>query len=167
VPVLMEFNLSYSSSHVWQLDRLSDDGVLRSNFREVRLPREMKVEYPRTTANILADLQNSNQVILVAVVNNIPVGLIRISDQVAPRTGWVKDWAVQDSVRRKGVGSALLLAALEWSLEEGFSRTVLEVQSKNYPAIKLARKLGFEFAGFHDQYYSNQDIVLFFARSLR
>lgn len=167
VAVLSGIDLSYSSSHVWQLDRLSDDGVLGSNFREVRLPRETKVEYPRTTPQILAGFQNTGQVILVAVINNHPVGFIRISDQVAPRTAWVKDWVVQDSLRRKGIGSALLLAALEWSLEESFRRTVVEVQSKNYPAIKLVRKLGFEFAGFHDQYYSNQDIALFFARSLR
>lgn len=167
VSVLMGFDLSYSSSHVWQLDRVSDDGGIRSNFREVRLPRETKVEYPRPPSQILADLQNSGQVILVAVMDNRPVGFVRISDQVAPRTAWVKDWAVQDSLRRKGIGSALLLAALEWAAEESFRRTVVEVQSKNYPAIKLVRKLGFEFAGFHDQYYSNQDIALFFARSLR
>jgi ribosomal protein S18 acetylase RimI-like enzyme len=167
VSVLMGLDLSYSSTCVWQMDRLSDEGVIGSNFREVRLPRETKVEYPRSTTQIFADAQNAGQVVLAAVINNLPVGFVRISDQVSPRTGWVKDWGVQDSLRRKGIGSALLLAALEWSVEESFRRTVVEVQSKNYPAIKLVRKLGFEFAGFNDQYYSNQDIALFFARSLR
>jgi ribosomal protein S18 acetylase RimI-like enzyme len=165
--VLKGIDLSYSSTHVWQLDRLADEGVLGSNFREVRLPREMKIEYPRTPSLIFEEANNPGQVILVAVINSRAVGMIRISDQVVSRTAWVKDWFVEDNLRRKGIGAALLLAGLEWSIEENYRRMVVEVQSKNYPAIKLVRKLGFEFAGFHDQYYSNQDIALFFARSLR
>lgn len=167
VAVLKGFDLSYTSSHVWQLDRVSDNGIQGSNFREIRLPREAKVEYPRSVSQIFTDLQVTGQAILVAVINNRPVGFIRISDQVAPRTAWVKDWVIQDSFRRKGIGSALLMSALEFSQGENLLRTVVEVQSKNFPAIKLVRKLGFEYAGYQDQFYSNQDIALFFARSLR
>jgi ribosomal protein S18 acetylase RimI-like enzyme len=164
---LVGFDLSYSSTHVWQMERFSDENMVGSHFREVRLPREAKVEYPRPAAQVFDDFQNPAQLILVASMVGRLIGYVRISTQVAPRTAWVKDWAVQDGFRRKGIGAALLLAALEWSMEEGCRRTVVETQSKNYPAIKLVRKLGFEYAGFHDQYYSNQDIALFFARSLR
>jgi RimJ/RimL family protein N-acetyltransferase len=41
------------------------------------------------------------------------------------------------------------------------------MQSKNHPAIQLAHKLGFEFCGYNDHYFSNQDIALFFSRPLR
>jgi ribosomal protein S18 acetylase RimI-like enzyme len=44
---------------------------------------------------------------------------------------------------------------------------VLEMQPKNYPAIQLAQKLGFDFCGYNDRYYANRDIALFFAKGLR
>lgn len=164
---LMAISPAYLSSRVWQMDRLTDEGVLGSTFREVRLPREAKVEYPRTPSQVFDTFPDTRQIILAAVMDGVALGYIRISDQVAPRTGWVKDWAVHENMRRKGIGAALLLAGLEWSTEQGYRRTVVEMQSKNYPAIQLARKLGFEFSGFSDQYYSNQDIALFFGRTLR
>jgi RimJ/RimL family protein N-acetyltransferase len=41
------------------------------------------------------------------------------------------------------------------------------MQPKNYPAIQLALKLGFELCGFNDRYYANHEIGIFFAKSLR
>jgi RimJ/RimL family protein N-acetyltransferase len=38
------------------------------------------------------------------------------------------------------------------------------LQSKNLPAIRLAQKFGYEFCGYNDQYYINQDVALFFAK---
>jgi len=68
----------------------------------------------------------------------------------------------------RGIGAALLLAALEWSVEQReFRQVVVEMQSKNYPAYSLVRKLGFDFAGFSDQFYFNKDIALFFSCALR
>ncbi len=167
IAILTGINLSYTSTHVWQMERISEEGIAGAHFREVRLPREARVEYPRPASQIFEEPQNPGQLILAAVIAGRPIGYVHISTLVAPRTAWVKDWAVQDVFRRKGVGAALLLASLEWSLEENCRRIVVEMQSKNYPAIKLVRKLGFEYAGYHDQYYFNQDIAVFFARSLR
>ena len=41
------------------------------------------------------------------------------------------------------------------------------MQSKNNPAIRLAQKMGFAFAGYSDRYYRDQDIALFFCLELR
>jgi ribosomal protein S18 acetylase RimI-like enzyme len=73
---------------------------------------------------------------------------------------------VAASQRRKGIGSRLVLAAQAWARQHGHDRLVLEMQSKNQPAIKLAHKLAFDFAGYNDRYYENQDIALFFAKRL-
>jgi RimJ/RimL family protein N-acetyltransferase len=43
---------------------------------------------------------------------------------------------------------------------------LLEMTSKNVPAIRLAQKLGFEFCGYNDAYYETQDIAIFFGRSI-
>jgi RimJ/RimL family protein N-acetyltransferase len=44
---------------------------------------------------------------------------------------------------------------------------LLEMSSKNSPAIRLAQKLGYEFCGYNDAYYELQDIALFFGRLIR
>jgi hypothetical protein len=44
---------------------------------------------------------------------------------------------------------------------------VLEMQSRNYPAIQMAKRMGFEFCGFQDLYYANRDLALFFMRPVR
>jgi ribosomal protein S18 acetylase RimI-like enzyme len=157
----------YSSNRVWQLDRLSNDGDMGGFFREVRLPRESRIEYPRTSGQIFSGLGEQHEIFLAAVMGGTAVGYIHLSDQVAPSTIWVKDWVVQEDLRLRGIGAALLLSGLDWSSEAGYRRMVVEMQSKNYPAIRLVRKLGFDFSGFSDQFYSNQDIALFFGRSLR
>jgi len=79
---------------------------------------------------------------------------------------WISDLVVVPRWRRQGVGRALLAAAQRWAAEQGHRRLFVEMQSKNYPAIRLALQLGYEFCGYNDHYYSTQDIALFFVRAL-
>jgi ribosomal protein S18 acetylase RimI-like enzyme len=95
------------------------------------------------------------------------VAYISLMLNIAPLTTWVTDLVVMRRLRRQGIGSALVLAAQEWGLQHDTKRIVLEIQPKNYPTIQLAQKLGFYFCGYNDRYYTNHDIALFFARSLR
>jgi RimJ/RimL family protein N-acetyltransferase len=44
---------------------------------------------------------------------------------------------------------------------------MIEMQSKNHPAIRLAQKHGYEFCGYNDHYYLTQDVALFFAKVLK
>jgi ribosomal protein S18 acetylase RimI-like enzyme len=167
MPGLLGIELAYSSSRVWQMDRVSGEGALGATFREARLPREAHLEYPRSAAQIFSELQDPQLLILTALIDAQPVGYIRISTQISPKTAWVQDLAVKEKYRRKGIGVALLLAGQDWSIQQGLRRMVVETQSKNFPAIQLLRKLGFDFSGFNDQFYSNQDIALLFSRSLK
>ena len=59
---------------------------------------------------------------------------------------------------------ALILAAQSWAVDRKNTRALMEMASKNNPAICLARKLGYEFCGYNDLYYDTQDIALFFGR---
>jgi ribosomal protein S18 acetylase RimI-like enzyme len=74
---------------------------------------------------------------------------------------------VDVSMRRQGVAGALLAAAQDWAIERAHRRLILEMQSKNVPAIRLAQKFGYEFCGYNDHYYLTQDVALFFAKSLK
>lgn len=166
IPTLIETEHQTQSNYVWQMDRVINEGEINIHFREIRLPRAVRIDYPRKPALLLEQWTLRTQ-ILVATIAGEPVGYIALSDQQAPSTAWVNDLAVSQAQRRKGIATALVLASQEWAIQRGLRRMILEMQSKNHAAIRLALKLGFEFGGYSDHYYSNQDIALFFASYLR
>jgi ribosomal protein S18 acetylase RimI-like enzyme len=157
---------SYKTNYVWQMDMIDEEGQMGVNFREVRLPRPVTVDYPRQTNAIGLDWPERITV-LVGLLEGEPAGYIAISEKIAPTTAWVTDLVVDPSIRRQGIGSALALASQDWACHRRLRRTVLEMQSKNMASIRLAKKLGYEFCGYNDHYYENQDIALFFGLFLR
>ncbi|MQC26334.1 MAG: GNAT family N-acetyltransferase [Chloroflexi bacterium] len=159
------FDHSYSTEFVWQMD-LDDEGKRTgAQFREARLPRKMTVGYPRPV-EALAEGWEKRAAVLVAEKGEALIGYLCVDTSISPGAAWVTDLAVDIPKRRQGAGSQLVLAAQKWAKQQGLRRIVLEMQSKNHPAIRLAQKLAFEFSGYHDRYYPNQDIAIFFAKSL-
>jgi len=104
---------------------------------------------------------------LVALYQSEPVGYTSFNQFIAPNnTTWIYDLVVRRRYRQQGIGTALILAAQNWANTRASHRIVLEMQSKNYPAIRLAKKMGFDFCGFNEWYFSNNDIALFFSRRI-
>jgi RimJ/RimL family protein N-acetyltransferase len=83
---------------------------------------------------------------------------------MVPGTVWITDLIVGKNYRKKGIATALVIAAHQWALQRGSRKAVMEMPSKNSAAIKLAQKLGYEFCGYNDQYYVSRDVALFFGR---
>jgi ribosomal protein S18 acetylase RimI-like enzyme len=164
---LVKIEHAYQTNIVWQMDRAIQDGQINVNFRQTRLPRTVRVDYAGSHPLLNEENWPRYQAVLVATVLQIPVGYIGLSDQFAPKAMWITDCAVKEDYRRQGIGTSLILAAQEWGAEHGFRKAILEMQSKNQPAYQVARKLGYEFCGYNDHYFPNQDIALFFSRSLR
>jgi ribosomal protein S18 acetylase RimI-like enzyme len=165
IAALMGLDHGYSTEYVWQMELDPGKPRMGASFREARLPRAMQVTYPRPKGDLESNW-STHAATLVAENNQQPVGYASLIAGLAPGAAWVSDLVVGASQRRKGVGTRLVLAAQAWAREHGYERLVLEMQSKNYPAIKLAQKLAFEFSGYNDRYYENQDIALFFAKRL-
>ncbi len=164
IPALLTLDHGYSTDYVWQMEM--DPGArMGARFRETRLPRPMQVNYPRPKEELQESWQQ-RAVMLLAENGDQPLGYAGIATGIAPGAAWLVDLVVAASQRRKGIGSRLVMAAQNWARQQGYQRLVLEMQSKNHPAIKLASKLAFEFAGYNDRYYENQDIALFFAKRL-
>jgi GNAT superfamily N-acetyltransferase len=134
------------------------------SFREIRLPRSVQHAYPRDSMK-LADEWERKSGILVALHDEQPIGYVCMINGMVADSTWVTDLAVIRRLRRQGIGTALLLAAQEWASQQNTLQTIVEMQSKNYPAICLVQKLGFDFCGYSDRYYPNQDIALFFAKT--
>lgn len=166
IPNLAALDHNYTSDFVWQMDVRLEEGEMGVNFRKVRLPRSVRVEYPRSPRGLQAP-NGQSCVLLVALLEGEAVGYAAITQDMAPATSWVTDLAVMRRVRRQGIGSTLLLAGQDWARQKASNRIVLEMQPKNYPAYCLAHKLGFDFCGYNDRYYTNHDIALFFAKPVR
>ena len=162
IPDLVKLDHDYSSDHVWQMGISRGPDEVGVVFREVRLPRPMRVSYPRDPAR-LPDEWTRWPALLVAEAGEMRLGYLAMTLGPAAGAGWVCDLVVGSLHRRQGVGTQLLVYAREWCRQRKLSGMFLEMQSKNFPAISLARKLGFAYAGYSDRYYADQDIALFFS----
>ena len=105
--------------------------------------------------------------VIVAEDEGQVVGYLHLVVQASENAAWVRNLAVTPRLRRRGIGMTLLQTAADWLRQQNANRLLLETTTKNYPAICFAQKLGFSFCGYNDRYYANQDIALFFAKSLR
>ena len=163
---LMGIDHSVTSEAVWQLDVRRETGQVSAAFREVRLPRSIPVPYPHNHFS-LADDWIKRSMMFTALVAAEPAGYISLLERGTSSTVWVFDLVTDPAQRRRGVASALLAAGQAWAESRTHRRLILEVQSKNIPAIRLAQKSGFEFCGYNDHYYLNKDVALFFAKILK
>jgi len=163
---LMAIDHSCQTEYVWQMDVVREEDQVGAIFREIRLPRPVSVVYPRRVSG-LSESWNRRSGVLVAVIGKQTVGYVRTSDSILPNTAWLLDVVVSPRFRRQGIASTLVLAAQSWGVDRKNHRAMLEMPSKNSPAVHLAQKLGYEFCGYNDQYYETQDIALFFGRSIR
>lgn len=166
IQIVMGFDHSSKSDYVWQFDLQQGEDQVGAIFREIRLPRSIAIRYPKSITN-LADIWNRQSGMIVAVVENGVCGYLRLTDLMVPETSWITDLVVAGGFRRKGIGKSLILAAQSWAAERQNSKVIIEMSAKNYPAINLVRKMGYEFCGYNDNYYSSNDVALFFGRVLR
>jgi ribosomal protein S18 acetylase RimI-like enzyme len=154
------------TDHVWQMKVQEAESQVGVSFCTVRLPRRMPVEYPRNLEQLVEDWERGCG-LMVAEVDGEIQGYVDLLAQSWQRMGWVVNIAVERSQRRKGIGTALMRHARQWAREQGLRLLQAEASTKNHPALCFYQKLGFQFCGFNDHYYLNQDIALFFVQMLR
>ncbi len=165
LPTCLSFDPSFETEHVWQMDSRAQEGQISVSFRTVRLPRPMKVAYPRDVKQVNAGWQACDAM-LVADDNRAVVGYASLAKRGAQSAAWVQDLIVTRTARRNGVGRALLAGVARWAREEKLSWIMIEVQTKNYPAIQFCQKLGCTFCGYNDHFFANQDIAVFFVKQV-
>lgn len=188
LPILAGLDHHGVTESVWQMDvrpqhelTLEIDPV-QVAFRPVRLPRPVPLEYPRNPHWLLQAWEEHCEV-LVALLLERPIGYVGLQVlPLFPALTWVTDLVVDRPWRRQGVGAALLLAALEWAAaaplqppgmpavqdtgKTNVHSLAFIIPARNYPAIRLAEKLGFDFCGYNDRIFTAHEIGLFFAKTL-
>ena len=162
-----ELNGSYTTDYVWQMQTHQTGHRADIRFDIIRLPRPMQVTYPRSSDELFEHWQQEEGCFLV--VRNLRDEVVGFIDgQPYPWQDllWISNLVIEPAYRRQGYGTTLLQAARRWALANELHKLMLEVQTKNHPAISLAQKLGFQFCGYNERYYANKDIALFFCQSI-
>jgi GNAT superfamily N-acetyltransferase len=165
----LELEGAYTTDTVWQLYFDPGAGVtgVSARFAAVRLPRPVKVPYPRDAQELLGNWQQQDGFLVATtgtaeVGNERIIGYIDVHLQRWQKTGWVQNFIVTPDLRRKGVGSALFTAAAAWGRRENLARLIFETPTKNIGALRFYHAQGAEFCGFNDRYYTNGDVAVFF-----
>jgi ribosomal protein S18 acetylase RimI-like enzyme len=163
VESLSAFEHGYYSEYVWQMGFDINPDLTRTDFRRTRLPRQVFVPYPKARSEIFEDIPQA-EAFLVAVHHGQQVGYIKVQAEKSSKIARVSDLVISADMRRQGIGSGLLFAAMDLVAHRNFYALIMEMQLKNEPAINMAAKLGFKFCGFRDHYFSNNELALFFSR---
>jgi ribosomal protein S18 acetylase RimI-like enzyme len=158
-----QLDLSYETEYVWQMDVRDEEGAIVVGFRTVRLPRVMRVVYPREADSLALAWQRRN-CFLVGETSGVVRAYLQMRFDSGPGNAWVTDIAVGRLWRQKGLGSALLAEAYRRARAQDMQWLTVETQTKNYPGICFCQKQALTFCGFNDRYYPNRDIALFFGQ---
>jgi ribosomal protein S18 acetylase RimI-like enzyme len=185
---------SYVATHTWQVESVRGEpgaaplsmnssvmlgeSPLSVTFRPVKLPRARRV-----VGQVAASLREGNEVsmlgrlqqwgsadlVLMAEQGTKLCGYIVVTVVPSSGIGWISALVVANSLRRQGIGSMLLAAARRWARYgqgQNVRAFMLEVSTKNYPAVAFCRKEGFSFCGYTDYSFSNGDVVLLFVNQV-
>jgi ribosomal-protein-alanine N-acetyltransferase len=91
---------------------------------------------------------------LVAFSGNSLVGFAVASWLREETAGELEGLFVERDFRRQGIGTALILACMDWAANAGASVLRLEVRASNDVALALYHRHGFNAAGVRPAYYS-------------
>jgi L-phenylalanine/L-methionine N-acetyltransferase len=100
-----------------------------------------------------------NAAVFVADEEGLIVGRLSVARDQHPASRHVADLGlmVAQSHRRRGVGTALLQAAVDWGRETGVRKLELHVFPWNEAAIALYEKFGFVREGYRKEHYRRGD----------
>ena len=157
---------SYRTDRVWQMDARDTNEAVAVTFRVARLPREIRVNYPRQGEELVAGWHRRDGFFVAQGAGRV-YGYVALNARVEHGIAWVGDLVVDMPWRRRGIGTALLRAAAQWGRDHDLVRLVVEVQTKDYPAIRFCQARGLALCGYNDHFWPSQDIALFFGQSLR
>jgi RimJ/RimL family protein N-acetyltransferase len=100
-----------------------------------------------------------NAAVFVAEDDGVIVGRLSIARDQHPASGHVADLGlmVAASHRRRGIGTALLEAAVGWARVSGVRKLELHVFPWNEAAIALYERFGFVREGYREKHYRRGD----------
>lgn len=167
----------------------------RMELNPSRLPRPLAVAAPLNDQQLLAEWKKTDYLLVAEATNSsgpaetdlpeeaaaseaLPLlatdpethsdilGYVGLAVDGSRHVAWITTGAVQLDYRRQGIGTHLLNEARTWADRYRLRSLLIELQTKNYPAINFFQKNGFFFSGYNNAYYATHEIALFFAKRL-
>jgi len=89
LPICADIDAWTETDYVWQMEERSVGGELQIAFRQARLPRAMRVPYPRRL-DLLEEDWERDECFLVATEGVEVLGFIDVRVQPWDSVGWVK-----------------------------------------------------------------------------
>ena len=157
---------SNSTDYVWQMDLREAESQLKVVFQRTRLPRSVELDFENNSDDLETNLMKHALVLVAESIGGLR-GFLIVDKGTAQEAAIITDFAVERTMRRRGIATAMLVTAREWTTRIGLNRLTIVTQSRNYPAICFCRRNGYTYCGYNDSYYTNQDIALFFGMKLR
>jgi GNAT superfamily N-acetyltransferase len=165
IDACLELNHALDTEYVWQMQRREGADSTTVSFQSVRLPRPIRVGYPRSTGELRVDLADIENV-LVAEAEGVLLGYIHINIDHSDHSAWLRNLIVDEPWRRHRIGGALFDQARQLARVRGANHITAETTTKSYPAIQFMLNRSLLFCGFNDRYYASQDIAVFFGQNL-
>ncbi len=110
------------------------------------------------------ELAHENRSYIVAEEGGAIVGYAGLL--VVDEDAHITTIAVAERGRRKRLGSRMMLALLERSLERGARHMTLEVRASNVDAQRMYDRFGFAAVGKRKNYYRDEDAVVMWATGI-
>jgi ribosomal-protein-alanine N-acetyltransferase len=127
--------------------------ILQTEFDDFWTPTVLKSE-----------LENSNSKYFVAKENDEILGFAGII--ILPDDVEITNIVTKKSERKKGIGNLLLDKLIEIAKKTGRDNISLEVNEKNFVAINLYEKNGFEKIGIRKKYYNGTDNAIIMTKKI-
>lgn len=158
----------YETHHVWRMAIQADNDRWVTTFQKERLPYPTQIAHTGNSERLALSLAN-DMCFVVAVGKDDPLvfGYLTMRLERIHRHAIIQDIVVEETFRGRGIGTRLLSIARRWAGEHDARQLMVEVPTKNSPAIAFLQNRGLRFCGFNDQYFQNQDISVFFGQTLR
>jgi ribosomal protein S18 acetylase RimI-like enzyme len=157
---------TYQSDYVWQMAIQRTNQQTNVTFRQERLPRTLEGVHRHNEARLRYSLQAEHCFIIATTHSGILLGYLTMYRDVPHHRASLQDIVVDKPYRRHGIARKLLHIAKTWALEHDLTHLMMPTSTKNEPAIQCAQSHGLVFCGYNDQYYSDQEIALFWGQSL-
>lgn len=158
---------SFDTDYVYQMEERNTPGDIAVTFHLARLPRPMKVPHIISRDQLALDFQHLIPGTILVADDGVVRGFIDVVESEWNQLAYINNFAIAPAYRRKGTGSQLMRAAIEWARQKKLRAIMVDTSTKDYPAICFYQKFGFVFCGFNDQIYPNRDIAMIYSLQLR
>jgi ribosomal protein S18 acetylase RimI-like enzyme len=158
---LFALDTSYQTDHVYEVQ--SSGAAINLQLRSTSSP-----QHGRFTIDLNVPIWSEG---FVAIVGGELCGFIATDYQTWNRRLAIWHFYVDAKFRHLGIGRRLMTQAVESGRQRGAGHAWAETSNRNYPAVQVYRRLGFEICGFDLFLYSGTpsegDFALYLASPIR